>query len=484
MGKLTKKVGNCVVGIALDGRKSIGERYKLAIRFTIGTKRLYYHLGDLLTQYEFDAIIAADYERGRPGQPGSPKEIHRSWSKMLDDYAERVKELASITTISLDKIKTMLTGKSSVNNFISVWDDVISSRRAGTAECYRIARNSFMKCFGLASWNGINRNEAKIEELGFSVDSERLHKWVQYLTDKGISKTTIGMYLRACRVVVNECCRRGFMAKDKSYPFGERDNDKVSVPRGKNRKHESLTVEKMTELYNVFLNKAYPDGWSETYRKEAHESLGLFLFMYLANGMNLADVARLTYEDFYRRTKGKAFRFERLKTKDRTDDNSEVIVPITPQLRRIMDEMAAPCEIGERIFPSVLRDAVTDHEIMRRVQQENQNIRKRLRNLVEAMGWTEEISPTWCRHSFATNLIQQGVPQQYVSESMGHSTGGNVTMGYVGRYPLDKQMEYNRMLLTAEHENDGQHDVVGDILSGLSKEQKEKLLHMLLTEND
>ena len=57
-------------------------------------------------------------------------------------------------------------------------------------------------------------------------------------------------------------------------------------------------------------------------------------------------------------------------------------------------------------------------------------------------------------------------------------------MGYVGRYPLDKQMEYNRMLLTAEHENDGQHDVVGDILSGLSKEQKEKLLHMLLTEND
>ena len=451
MDKMRQKIGDCVVRIGLDKRHIYGDQYKLAVIFSMsnGTKSdvYYYPLGEMVSEQEFIEIASTDISLiGNKGKPDGLKARHKLWVKFLDDYTNRVGELSSTTILTIDKIKIMLTGKSTITNFISMWDDVIANRRAGTSECYRIALNSFMKTFGLAGYNGKHRDEEKIGKLGFNIDANMLHEWVQDLTDKGLTKTTIGMYLRACRVVVNECCQLGYMTKDKNYPFGEK-GDKVSVPRGKTRKHESLSVDKFGELYDIYVNKYYPETWSDDYKKDVHESLGLFLFMYLGNGMNLADVARLRYEDYYKRTKGKAIRFERTKTRERTDDNSEVIVPITAQLKRIMEDIAAPYKNGVRVFPQLLGKAKTEMQIMRRVQQENQNIRKRLRNLTESLGWPEAISPTWSRHSFATNLIQQGVPQHYVSEAMGHSTGGNVTLGYVGRFPLEKQVEYNSKLL-------------------------------------
>lgn len=48
-------------------------------------------------------------------------------------------------------------------------------------------------------------------------------------------------------------------------------------------------------------------------------------------------------------------------------------------------------------------------------------------------------SPTWARHSFATNLNNSGnVPYKYISDSMGHSGNGDITSNYIGAYPLEK----------------------------------------------
>lgn len=98
----------------------------------------------------------------------------------------------------------------------------------------------------------------------------------------------------------------------------------------------------MTELYNLFVSKKYPEYWSEEYTKRAHYSLGLFLAQYLCNGFNMADAGRLTYDNYYYQTNGKAFRFNRKKTSRRSADGSEVIVPIIPPLQYVLDEVAAP----------------------------------------------------------------------------------------------------------------------------------------------
>lgn len=52
--------------------------------------------------------------------------------------------------------------------------------------------------------------------------------------------------------------------------------------------------------------------------------LGLFLFMYLGDGQNLADTLRLTYDSWYFATHGKQLRFLRHKTRDRNESISEV----------------------------------------------------------------------------------------------------------------------------------------------------------------
>ena len=83
--------------------------------------------------------------------------------------------------------------------------------------------------------------------------------------------------------------------------------------------------------------------------------------------------------------------------------------------------------------------------------------RKRVRRLVRSMGWEVQPSCTWCRHSFATNLIHAGVPHNYISESMGFS--------------LSQQMEFNSRLLKLNDDTD-----ILEELKGLTPEQLKVLI--------
>ena len=49
------------------------------------------------------------------------------------------------------------------------------------------------------------------------------------------------------------------------------------------------------------------------------------------------------------------------------------------------------------------------------------------------------------------HLRNAGVDINYISESMGHSsTDHSITERYIDHYPLEKQMEYNALLLNLE----------------------------------
>ncbi len=497
--EIREKIGECVISVALDKRHPIlGEviKFPLCVRFCIDRKYYFYKIGESLTEEDYKKIVNVNTGLGRIGKPDSPSQRHKDWENTMRKYCDRVAELAETTTLTLDKIKTMLTGRCNENSFIGVWAEVAKSKKIGTADSYASALRSFVRCLGFLKSEysnilrtGENGGAAKIDEwlekygnndaiskLGFSVDAAKIHRWVEKLVDEGKAKATIGIYLRSCRVVVNECIRRGYM-EQRNYPFKDKDPELVSVPKGGNRKHEYLDKWEMTQLYEVFIKKSFPSKWGEARKKEINESLGLFLFMYLGNGLNLADVANLRYDDFFRLHNGAAIRFERQKTADRTDNDSEVIIPIIPELRTILGELATPYEAGERLFPFILKDATDPREVQRRVQQGNQNIKKRMRALAESLGWQKQISATWCRHSFASVLSHAGVPQEYISEAMGHSTGGNVTMGYVGRFPLDMQMEYNGKLLDTRKPEPEQD--LNDFINSLTNEQRKELQELL-----
>lgn len=251
------------------------------------------------------------------------------------------------------------------------------------------------------------------------------------------------------------------------------------IPRGKVKKKVYLKREQFTELYNVFINKKYPETWKKGYAERAHYSLGLFLVQYLCNGFNMADAARLQYNDYYFQTGRRAFLFNRKKTADRSANGSEVVIPIIEPLQVILDEIAAPPTLGGYVFPQIFKGETSEKERRKLTSQENSNIKDRVTKIChDVLGWDEAIQPsgTWCRHSFATNLRNAGVEKTYIDESMGHSGNSNdMTNVYLDTYPIEMQMEYNSKLLVLDKES-AERDELMTKLSKLSNQELAQLL--------
>ena len=103
----------------------------------------------------------------------------------------------------------------------------------------------------------------------------------------------------------------------------------------------------------------------------------------------------------------------------------------------------------------------------------NSTIGDRMKSVAKAVGLEVEPTPTWCRHSFASNLIQRGVPKEYISASMAHSEGGT-TDNYIDRYSYEQMVDYNSRLLADPAEKE--RDRLKEILKGMSKEELLKLI--------
>lgn len=262
--------------------------------------------------------------------------------------------------------------------------------------------------------------------------------------ERELSDATVGLYLRSYRTIWNLCRSQGYLL-DVPYPFSnKKEKNLVVIPRGKVKKKVYLKREQFTELYNVFINKNYPETWKKGYAERAHHSLGLFLVQYLCNGFNLADAARLQYNDYYFQTGKRAFLFNRKKTADRSVNGSEVVIPIIEPLQVILDEIAAPPTLGGYVFPQIFKGETSEKERRKLTAQENSNIKDRVTKIChDVLGWDRAIKPsgTWCRHSFATNLRNAGVEKTYIDESMGHSCNSNdMTNVYLDTYPIEIQM--------------------------------------------
>lgn len=151
-------------------------------------------------------------------------------------------------------------------------------------------------------------------------------------------------------------------------------------------------------------------------------------------------------------------------------------MPIILPLKNIINGIAAKPERGAHVFPEILKGATDSKDVRKRISQENANVRHRLIRLCQdLLGWNIEPSGTWARHSFANNLRNAGVDKDYISESMGHSTGNSVTSIYFDSYPLEMQMEYNSKLLNLGTPKPTKADI-----ANMSPDQMRELLNKIL----
>ena len=307
------------------------------------------------------------------------------------------------------------------------------------------------------------------------IDFKFIQNWVKVMQEAELSTTYIGINLRTFRTIVNIAIRKGYikgnteeMFKDSGYNLME------------SRKEDFLDVKTMQKLYEFWeKGEAKDESGKELfiprYKNALFRDLGLFLFMYLGNGQNLADTLRLEYDGWYFSSQGKQLRFQRHKTKGRNKSASEVIFPVTPEIQKILDRYGNEPKLGQRVFPYMSKFLTPEQEGWV-IQRRNKSIRKQMKKVANLLKMERIPISTWTRHSFATNLNNSGrVPYKYIGDSMAHSTSKDVTSKYIGSYPLPKMLEYNAYLLKEPKEPNSKEELL-EILKGMSEEERAALM--------
>ena len=440
----------------------------MAIRVAYNGKNLYLRIGGRYSLEDWTALCECE-KQARNKKAAERKKLKERMDRVLD----MVEELLENNCFSLNQLKNMFQGKTeeeAPTTIYKIWEEYIDTKiklgKLGSANSSKDVYRRFVKYMGLNVIFG-------------DIDHKFLLKWTTLMKKDGLNTTTCGISLRTFRTIVNICISEGLIMGNTKDMFKGTDYNKSG-----NCKHKFLDVESMKLLYDFWeKGEAVDENGKQLFEPRMKHAifrdLGLFLFMYLGDGQNMADTLRLTYDEWYFATHGKQIRFYRNKTKDRNESASEVIFPVTEEMQKILDKYANKPEPGVRVFP-IMKTSITLKQELDVIDRYNKYIRKHMAIVAELIGMEQKPTSTWARHSFATNLNNSGkVPYKYISDSMGHSSSGDVTSNYIGAYPLKKMLEFNWYLLHDPAEKANPHadkQELVSLLKSMSEKERDELL--------
>ncbi len=251
-----------------------------------------------------------------------------------------------------------------------------------------------------------------------------LKRFEDFLRADNKSQTTIAIYLRAIRAIFNDA-RKASIVKESHYPFGR---GKYEIQEGEGRKL-ALNLQQIGQIAR------YEDGTDTTAKYRDY-----WLFLYLCNGINVADFVKLKYDNIIN---GEIY-FVRQKTEHRTRTRKEICVPISSPMQEIINRWGNPPEKGNYIFPILCGD---ENEVERnnKTKYFTRSINKRMQNIGKVLG-ISHISTYTARHSFATVLKRSGSSIAYISESLGHQNI-KTTENYLASFEREERAK-NAELLT------------------------------------
>lgn len=375
LAKFTSSNGSVFGSLTLDIRKAAedySQELPVAVRVSYDSQKVFLRLGIKYTMADW--VSLCDYEKsGR-----RVKQTERSDLKELLAGVELMtNQLIAEGNFSLRRLKDRFQGKrDDTYTIYSIWDEYLQTKReegkVGSTRCSGDVKSRFIKDMG--------------ESVALTdIDRNFVQRWVRAMKKGRLSTTTIAIDLRTFRTIVNIAIERGLINGNTKEMFKDTGYNKVC-----SRKHEFLDVATMRKLYNFWeADKAVDaDGKELFLPREKHaifRDLGLFLFMYLGDGQNLADTLRLTYDGWYFATHGKQLRFLRHKTRDRNESASEVIFPVTPELQKIIDKYGNKPEQGKRVFP-IMSEFITPEKEVWVIQRYNRYIREHMVKIAELLG--------------------------------------------------------------------------------------------------
>ena len=400
------KDGITVTAILDTRRAKSTNLYPVRIRVTYRRKSQYYPTGKDLTPEQWDAMPKT--------RNNDLKELRDSINNSFEIVRKEVQELAYIAGFSFNALNERLkAGVSSTVNtaFQAKIDDLRVNSRHGNMLVY----DNVLK--GIERFRG-----TKIPFDSITVDW--LRKYEKFLTEEGKTTSTISIHFRTIRAIMNDARRTGII-KESQYPFGK---GRFEIQAGEGRKL-ALTLAQIGHIAR------YEDGSEATAKYRDY-----WLFLYLCNGINMADFVKLRYRDI---VNGEIC-FVRQKTERTTKTRKEIRVVISEPMQAIINRWGNEHNPDNFIF-SVLTGTETALEQKHKTQYLTRAINRRMSAIGKALG-INHISTYTARHSFATVLKRSGANIAYISEALGHQDL-KTTENYLASFEREER-EKNAEILT------------------------------------
>ena len=401
--------------IILDKRiQKKDETYAIKLRVTYNREQKYYPTGKHLSVNDWKLL-----------QVENPKDKELKRLKLLFAEIEKraIKIIDDLEYFSFQLFEKKFNQKpKSVSDVLDdlklKMESLQAAGRLNSADSYKSTHKSFSEYI-----ETLHRRKLKFADI----TPEWLEQYESWMRNKGNSITTIGIYIRNLRTIINQAIDEGRFQRE-FYPFGKR---KYQVPNGKNTK-KALTIEQIKLIVEY------------TPANEAEErARDLWLFSYLCNGVNVKDIARLQYRNLSQ----KHITFVRAKTERSTKTSQkEIIIVRMPEIDAIIKKWGAKqFDPSTFIFGLISADDSPEEELAK-IKQATKTINKYMKRIGEALGFDLKLTTYTARHSFATVLKRSGAPIEFISESLGHKDL-KTTENYLDSFEDDLKESYQKQLL-------------------------------------
>lgn len=306
-------------------------------------------------------------------------------------YAKSI--IRKIDNFSFDKFKQMYLNRKTEPklDIISRFEDKIQTLKnngqISTAGLYRCALSDLLKYSNKLSFKDITPNFLKGYE--------------QYALSKKTSKTTIAIYLRNLRGILNEAIQDKIINAD-NYPFSKKG---YTIPTGNNIK-KALRNDGIKAIFEY-----------EPINQGEERAKDFWIFSYLCNGMNFKDILMLKPSNI----DGDYLNYVREKTKNTLNQTKIIRLYLHPIAKEIIKKYAVINGKKDDYLLNILDKSMTPQQQFQRVKSFIRSTNKYLEVIGAKIG-IGDFTTYAARHSFATKLKRSGVSSDYIKDALGHSS--------------------------------------------------------------
>jgi integrase len=281
--------------------------------------------------------------------------------------------------------------------------------RVGSASLYNTTINSLLAF----------KSKLKVTDI----TTKFLEAYEVHMLSNRTSPTSIGIYMRHLRAIVNSAISKKLLTADK-YPFKG-----YAIPSSRNVK-KALLAPQIKKLLQY-----------KSDNEQVQKAVDFWLFSYISNGMNFTDICNLKPSDI----KGDFFTFHRAKTKNtRKRDKRPIKVPLTEETKAIITKWRTTDRDNPYLFP-ILSAGLTPIQEKNRIHNFIRRVNKHMKDVGSEIGFDGNMNTYSARHSHSTILKRSGASTEMIRENLGHASV-LTTENYLDDFEDEVKKEYARKL--------------------------------------